>query len=753
VHDHRPGWGWDDIAIIGMSGRFPGARDLAEYWDNLAGGVESITAFTPEELAASGVDLAAFDNPFFVPKGSVVEGADRFDANFFGYSPREAESLDPQQRLFLETAWLALEDAGYDPQAFPGLVGVYGGCAMSTYLHLLEANPEFMALLGYLQVYIGNDKDYLTTHVSYKLNLRGPSFSIQTACSTSLLAVAVAADHLLSGQCDMALAGGVCIRAPQELGYYHEPGGIFSPDGRCRVFDADAAGVVFGNGVGVVVLKRLADALADGDAIDAVVRGWAVNNDGAGKASYAAPSLAGQAAVIREAQRRAGIEPETVTYVECHGTGTAVGDPIEIAALTEAFATDRRQFCAVGSVKTNVGHLDPAAGVASLVKTVLALRHRQIPPSLHCDTPNPEIDFAASPFFVNQELTEWAGGDGPRRAGVSGFGIGGTNVHLLLEEAPEPPALPDGRDDHLVVLSARNRPALETMTANLARHLRDHPELTVADVAWTTQAGRRALPQRWATVCRDVDDLLETLDGNDPRRVLEGTAGAGGRPVAFMFSGQGTQHVDMARGLYKGMPAFRKALDACADALAPHLDLDLRKLLFPPKRKARAATAQLTRTELAQPALFAVEYALARLWADLGVEPAAMAGHSIGEYVAACLAGVFSLDDALAVVAARGRLMQALPEGSMLAVPLGADDLAPWLGDDLDLAAANEAALAVASGPTPAIEALAGRLAADGIEGRVLHTSHAFHSRMMEPMLDEFAGVVAAVERHEPTVP
>ena len=407
------------IAIIGMSGRFPGAPSIDRFWENLRNGIESITQFTQSELQAVGVDSAAFDNPAYVPAGSILEDIDLFDAAFFGFSPREAESLDPQHRLFLETALHALEDAGYDPETFPGSVGVYAGCAMSGYLDHLQSNPEFMALLGYLQVHIGNDKDYLTTRVSYKLNLKGPSFSIQTACSTSLLAVAVAGDHLLSHQCDMALAGGACVRVPQKAGYYFEPGGIFSPDGHCRVFDESAAGVVFGNGVGVVVLRRLADALADGDPIYAVVKGWAVNNDGATKGSFAAPSLKGQADVIACAHKNADVRADTITYIEAHGTGTSVGDPIEIAALTKAFraSTMRKQFCAVGSVKTNIGHLDPAAGVASLIKTVLALQHREIPPTLNCETLNPAIDFTDSPFFVNRKLSTWDAG--VRRAGVA----------------------------------------------------------------------------------------------------------------------------------------------------------------------------------------------------------------------------------------------------------------------------------------------------------------------------------------------
>ena len=743
------------IAIIGMSGRFPGAPSVGRFWDNLRHGVESITQFSRSELEASGVDPSAFDEPAYVPAGSILEDVDLFDAAFFGFSPREAESLDPQHRLFLETAWHALEDAGYDPETFPGSVGVYGGCAMSAYLDYLQSNPEFMALLGYLQVHIGNDKDYLTTRVSYKLNLKGPSFSVQTACSTSLLAVAVAGDHLLSHQCDMALAGGVCVRVPQKTGYYFEPGGIFSPDGHCRVFGENSAGVVFGNGVGVVVLRRLADALADGDAIHAVVKGWAVNNDGAAKGSFAAPSLEGQADVIARAHEHAGVRADTITYVEAHGTGTSVGDPVEIAALAQAFrvSTARKQFCAVGSVKSNVGHLDPAAGVASLIKTVLALEHREIPPILNCDTLNPAIDFADSPFFVNRELFSWDGGGGARRAGVSGFGIGGTNVHLVLEEAPPVKPAATSRRHHLAVLSARSVRALRAAATNLAEHLTVTPGLDAAEVAYTLQAGRRALDHRCAIVYRDVDDLVEALANSDSARVIGAADLPRERTVAFMFPGQGAQHVNMGRDLYEHEPTFHAALDQCAELLAPRLDLDLRTLLYPAKEDTEAAQALLTQTAITQPALFAVEYALAQLWIQWGIRPAAMIGHSIGELVAACLADVFSLEDGLALVAERGRLMQAVPHGSMVAVYLSEEELRAVLPPELDLAAANEAGLTVASGRTADVEAFEARLAEGGVSFQRLHTSHAFHSRMMDGVVEAFAGAVAKLSLAPPLIP
>jgi acyl transferase domain-containing protein len=741
------------VAIIGMSGRFPGARDLTELWTNLRDGVESVRPLRPDELEAAGVDPSALSNPYFVPAGSVLDGPEMFDANFFGYSPREAQSLDPQQRLFMETSWLALEDAGYDPGTFPGLIGVYGGCAMSTYLHRLEANPEFMALLGYLQVYIGNDKDYLTTHVSHRLDLRGPSFSVQTACSTSLLAVAIAADQLTSGQCDMALAGGVCVRSPQETGYYFEPGGIFSPDGHCRVFDEKAAGVVFGNGVGVVVLKRLADALADGDTIDAVLRGWAVNNDGSAKASYAAPSLEGQASVIKRAQEIAGVDPSTITYIEAHGTGTVMGDPVEIAALTSAFGAGDSggQYCAVGSVKTNLGHLDPAAGVASLIKTVLSFKNRQIPPSLNFRQPNPAIDFANSPFYVNTELSEWTASRGPRRAGVSGFGIGGTNVHLVLEEAQDRLPTPVNEVPQLLVMSARTQSALDDVIANLGRQIDAHPDLSAPDVAYTSQIGRRAHSERAAVVYQDTADLSRALANRDPRRLLIGSASAGGS-LAFLFSGQGSQRAGMGLGLYQQQSAFREAVDTCVEILRPHLGLDLTQLLFPSVAETAEADDRLRRTEYTQPALFTVEYALAQLWHALGVDPDVLIGHSIGEYVAACLAGVLSLEDALALVAARGRMMQQLPAGAMLAVALPEADVQPYLRD-LDLAATNDYSSCVLSGATDVVTRLHDVLAGQGVACQILNTSHAFHSRMMDPLLADFREVVEKVSLRTPHLP
>jgi acyl transferase domain-containing protein len=743
-----------DIAVIGMSARFPGAGNVAEYWRNLHEGIESISFYTPEELASSGIDVSLLNNPQYVKAGSVLEDIEAFDASFFSLSPREAESMDPQQRLFLECAWHALEDAGYDPGAYNRLIGVFAGCAMSTYLSQLQKNPDFMNLVGFLQVLIGNDKDYLPTHVSYKLNLKGPSVSIQTTCSTSLVAICISCQNLLTHQCDMALAGGVCIRVPHKTGYFYEPGGIYSPDGHCRVFDAKAQGVVFGNGVGIVVLKRLSDALADGDCIRAVIKGWAINNDGSAKPSYAAPAVSGQAEVIRRAHAAAGIRPETITYVEAHGTGTVVGDPVEIAALSQAFqqGTRKKNFCAVGSVKTNFGHLDHAAGVAGLIKTVLALEHKMLPPSLNCETLNPSIDFANTPFYVNSALSEWKTGRRPRRAGVSAFGIGGTNAHVILEEAPATKSVRSSRSHHLLVISARTRDALEAATTNLTEHLKQHPEQNLADISYTYQVGRRAFVHRRMLVCEDVADAIGAIEAKDPKRVFTGVRGPARRQIVFMFSGQGTQYVHMAADLYRTEPIFREHVDRCTELLKPSLGFDLRRVLYP-RVKLKEAADQLKQTAVTQPALFVIEYALANLWMQWGVRPQAMIGHSIGEYVAACLAGVFSLEDGLRLVAERGRLMQQQPGGSMLAVPLPEHEVQSILGKELCLAAVNEASMCVVSGPTEAVKSFAEQLSADGRECRYLHTSHAFHSWMMDPILQPLTKAIQKINLKPPAIP
>jgi acyl transferase domain-containing protein/acyl carrier protein len=746
------------IAIVGMACRFPGSADVDAFWRNLRAGRESIVSFGADELDGV-VDHTLLSDPNYVRARGVLEGADLFDAGFFGLSPREAELTDPQQRLFLECAWTALEDAGHDPDGFDGTIGVYAGTGWNSYFTSnLAAQPGLLESDAGHQVLLGNEKDNLTTRVSYKLNLTGPSLAVQTGCSSSLVATSLACQALLSYQCDMALAGGVSVMFPQ-AGYLYRPGNIFSPDGHCRAFDARAEGTVLGSGVGVVALKRLEDALRDGDHIHAVIKGTAVNNDGAVKVGYTAPSVAGQAKCILEANAIAGIAADSIGYVEAHGTATALGDPVEFEALTKAFrqSTSATGFCGLGSVKTNIGHLDAAAGVAGLIKAVLALQHREIPPSLHFERPNPQIDLTHSPFYVASALASWPAGPAPRRAGVSSFGLGGTNAHVVLEEAPERRADPEkgAPDAHstLLPLSAKTKVALESAQALLAAHLRAHPELDLRDVAHTLQVGRKPFAHRRVVVARSAAEALRALDGEEPRRVHAGLAKNDRHGAAFLFSGQGAQYVEMGRELYDGEPVFRHHLDRCLTLLERDHGLELRALLYPSPERAARAARELKQTENAQPALFALEYALAQTWAAWGVTMRAGLGHSVGEYVAATLAGVFELEDALALVALRGRLMQALPSGAMLAVALAPEQVEPLLGPLLDLAAVNEPGSSVVSGPSEAVAELQRRLVADGIAAQPLQTSHGFHSRMMDPMLAPFAQRLAQVALRPPSIP
>jgi len=775
-----------DIAVVGMAGRFPGARDLAQLWRNLRDGVESVTWLSDEELLAAGTAPELLANPRFVRAASLLDGVESFDAPFFGYSAHEAAIMDPQQRLFLEHAWAALEDAGHLPARFDGLIGVYAGVAWNTYLLAnLTTHPELFAGGGGFQVFITNDKDFMPTRVSYKLDLKGPSLIVQTSCSTSLVATHLACLSLLNYECDMALAGGVTVRVPQHQGYLYLDGGLASPDGHCRSFDAAAAGTIFGSGVGVVALRRLADALADGDPIQAVIKGSAINNDGSLKVSYTAPAVEGQSEVIAAAQAMAGIDPETIGYVEAHGTATALGDPVEVMALTRVFRerTAKTGFCGLGSIKSNFGHLDAAAGVAGLIKTVLALKHRQIPPSLHFATPNPAIDFAASPFYVNAQLADWPETGTPRRAAVSSFGVGGTNAHVILEEPPQPEPAAPARPWQLLVLSARSEEALEAATDRLADRFGPHPPGpplpspplppgegagvrasggdTLADIAYTLRTGRAVFRHRRMLVCaaeenptavadllrrRDPGEVLTAVDDEDPRA----------RPVVFLLPGQGAQHAGMGRDLYAEEPVFREAIDRSAELLLPHLGLDLRRLLWPPPEEtneADEAARRLQQTDLTQPALFAVELALAQLWMSWGVQPQALLGHSLGELTAACLAGVFSLADALALVAARGRLIAELPPGAMLSVPLSEAEIAPLLTPELALAAVNEPARSVVSGPAAAVADLEARLETRGARSRRLHTSHAFHSSMMEPAVAPFTAAVRRCSLTPPRIP
>ena len=740
-----------DVAVIGMAGRFPGAADLEGFWRNVREGVECISFFSPDELRLSGIPTFLSENPAYVPARAVLDGLELFDPGFFGFSPRDAAYMDPQHRLFLECTWEAMEDGGYDPRRYEGAVGVYAGASTNSYLIAVLSHADLVAALNDFQTIVGNDKDFLATRASYHLNLRGPSVNVQTACSTSLVAIHMACQSLLTGECDMALAGGVSVRVPQRSGYLYQRGGILSEDGHCRAFDAAASGTVGGNGAGVVLLKRLSKALEDGDQIRAVIKGSAINNDGANKVGFTAPSVTGQAAVIAEALGIAGIDPRDISYIETHGTGTALGDPIEVAALAEVFGhRPAGERCAIGSLKTNIGHLDAAAGAAALIKTVLALQHRQLPPSLNYSAPNPKIRFEDGPFYVNHALSEWPADGRPRRAGVSSFGIGGTNAHVVLEEAPEVRSTPATASPQLLVLSARTPSALGTMAQNLSRHLDAHPDLDLADVAFTLQLGRKAFNHRRGVVCGNRQAAVQALACGEG---FVGQVGEGQRAVAFIFPGQGSQDINMARDLYSSQPGFRADVDDCARILDPWLGLDVGSLLYPDGAAAIESDERLADTKFAQPALFVVEYALARLWIRCGVRPAMMLGHSLGEYVAACVAGVFSLADALALVAARGRLMQQLSPGAMLSINLSEEELRPMLDASIAIAAVNGPAMCVASGPIDPLSALERALRARRVECRPLPVNRAFHSPLTDPILDPFREELERIKFAPPQIP
>ena len=746
------------IAIVGMAGRFPAARNLDEFWENLKNGVEAIRPFSDAELLAAGVSPEELAQPEYVKSGVVLQDLDLFDASFFGFSPRDAAIMDPQHRLFLECAWEALENSGHTPANFPGSIGVYAGSGMNSYMiHNLLTNRALMESAGlFLIRQTGNDKDVLATRVSYELNLRGPSINVQTACSTSLVAVHLACQSLLNQECDLALAGGVTIEFPHGRGYLYREGEILSRDGHCRAFDADSSGTVFSSGAGLVVLRRLEDALADRDTIHAVILGSAINNDGARKAGYLAPSVDGQAEVIAEALAISGVEPRDISYVETHGTGTKVGDPIEIKALNQAFRihTQETNFCAIGSLKASIGHLDTAAGVAGLIKTVLALKHRQMPPSLHFHKPNPLIDFASSPFRVNSTLAEWSAPRGPRRAGVTSLGIGGTNAHVVLQEAPLHTAAEKTtgeRPYQLLTMSAKSPSALDQISQNLANYLEHNSQSRIEDVAFTLQRGRKEFRQRRIAVVSTHDNANSLFRGAASGPLYTGQAAEKAPNVVFLFSGQGSQYVNMGRALYESEPIFRAQLDLCAEQLQPNLSLDLRTLLYPAPEHSADAAEKLSHTRFTQPALFTIEYALAQWWIALGISPSAMMGHSIGEYVAACLSGVFSLQDGLRISALRGRLMDEMPRGSMLSVSARPDALS--IPADLSLAVVNGPEQCVVSGPTPAIQKFAATLEKNAVPCRELHTSHAFHSSMMDPMLESFRAEISKIALHPPATP
>jgi phthiocerol/phenolphthiocerol synthesis type-I polyketide synthase E len=758
------------IAIVGMAGRFPGAASLSEYWRNLRGGVESIVDLTHDDLVAAGVGEKALTNRSYIRRAALLPGIEEFDAGFFGITPQAARMLDPQHRLFLQTAWHALEDAGYDPAGSDATVGVFATSSTSGYLlHNLMSHYDPAMVIGQgasfdmVNLSLSNDKDHLATRVAYQLNLRGPAMSVQTACSSSLVAVHLACQSILNGECEVALAGGSSIRIPHNVGYWFEPGTMVSPTGHCRPFDIRSDGTIFGSGVGAVVLKSLLDALDDGDRIHAVIRGSALNNDGSTKMNYAAPTAAGQAEVIAEAHAVAEVDASTISYIESHGTGTPLGDPIEIEGLRQAFSIsdeDRPGPCYIGSVKSNIGHLETAAGIAGLIKTILCLKHRALPATLHFTSPNPELHLDRGPFVVRGEDGPWEW-DGPLRAGVSSFGVGGTNAHVVLEEAPVVEESEVAPGPQVLLLSARTEAALTSARTALGAELSDVQELSLPDAAYTL-ARRRREPIRLAAVVNDQEDAVSVLSDaeNDNTFIsaapeLPAGIESASERIVFVFPGQGAQHIGMARGLHDCEEVFRKHFDTCAAAFGDEMGFDLRGEVFD------GAGRNLERTDRAQPALFTVEYALAKLAESYGVRPAALAGHSIGEWVAGTLAGVFDLPTAVKAVAMRARLMHASARGVMVAVALGPDAVAEHLTAQVDsgsaaavdLAAINDPGSCVVAGSEEAIRDFQARLAEKGITARRVRTAHAFHSRLMNPVIPEFTAFLSRLDLREPQIP
>lgn len=755
----------DALAVVGMAGRFPGADSIDQLWQNLTAGKETLTTFTDEQLLAAGISAELVADPNYVKVRGLINKPEEFDAAFFGFRPREAELMDPQHRIFLETCWQAIEMSGYAPSKCQGNVGVWGGMSTgmsnNTYLlNNLHSHPDVLEEEDILPAMLGNENDYLTTRVSHKLNLKGPSVNVQCACSTSLVAIATAYQSLMTYGADMALAGGVSVSYPQHEGYLYQEGDIGAPDGHCRPFDSDAQGTVFSNGVGVVVLKRLEDAIEDGDTIYALIRGAAINNDGAEKVSFAAPSVNGQADVIATAQAIAGVEPETVTYVECHGTGTNIGDPIEVAGLMEAFSrgTDKTGFCGLGSIKSNFGHLDSAAGVTSFIKTVLCLHHKKLVPTLHYKTPNPKIDFANSPFYVCDKTVPWEVEGFPRRAGVSGFGIGGTNAHIVLEEAGEyaasnRPKSAVEQSNQLLLISAKTGPALKDAAIQLGEYLETAKEEDFADIAYTLREGRESFRHRACVLANGTKNAAQVLSKFDRSKFSLGEAKSDDASVVFMFPGGGAQYVNMGYDLYKAEPEFAKWVDRGVSLHKERTGVDLKSIWFASNESIEAAEQTFIRPSMQLPAIFIVEIALAKLWQSKGIEPSALIGHSVGENTAACLSGVMGFEDALGLVSLRGQLFETVEPGGMLSVALSVDDLSPYLNDDLDLATINGPNQCTVAGRSDVLKALEKKLTTDDVDAQVIPIAIAAHSHLLEPILNEFGDYLRSIKLKAPDIP
>lgn len=740
------------IAIIGMSCRLPGANNISEFWKNLENGVESISTFTDEELRAAGISEELINSPNYIKRKGIIGGAEYFDASFFNITPRDAEIMDPQHRIFLECAWHALEDGGYDPDNTSQKIGVFGGSGTNWHLSSVYNNEAVKSYASGTSMVTANDKDYLATRVSYMLNLTGPSLTMQSACSTSMSAIVMGVGSLLSQQCDMVLAGGSTIELPEKKGYLYQEGGLESSDGHCRAFDEKADGTVFSRGAGVVLLKRYVDAVRDGDHIHGVILGGAINNDGKDKIGFTAPSLEGQVNVAIEALELSGIEPSDLTYVEAHGTATNLGDPIEVSSLKEVFETytDKKQFCALGSVKTNIGHTDSASGVAGLIKVLLAMKNKKYPAHIHFSNPNPKINLNEGPFFICPETTDWNTENNiPRRALVNSFGVGGTNACVVIEEGPSEETARDEKEK-LIMLSARSEQALLEAKENLNKYILENNSINSSDLAYTLQIGRKKFEHREVVSFKTLEELSGKL--NKEGFSNKGVCTEDEKPIIFMFPGQGNQYLNMGLDLYNSNATYRQTFDYCCDHLKLKLNLELRDYIFAVEGSEKAKMA-LEQTWITQPAIFVVSYAMAKTIMEKGVMPEAMIGHSVGEYVAACLSGVITLEDALVLVAKRGELVQKLPGGSMLAVLENEDKILPFLTKGVEVAAVNNPNLIVLAGPDEHISQLQKKLDNAGYFHKKLDTSHAFHSAMMEPCLPEFEKCFENVELSTPNIP
>lgn len=742
-----------DIAITGIACRFPGAKNKDEYWNNLKNGIDSIRKITDEELEAAGINPDIYNREDYVKAVSTIEDIELFDAGYFRYSPKEAAMIDPQHRIFLELSVEALEDAGFSPEKSKEVAGVFSGSGFNTYLlnNILKGR-DLQSSSDNFFIQISSDKDNLSTRVSYKLDLKGPSLNIQTSCSTSLVAVHYAMQSLLNYECDVALAGGVSVRVPK-AGYFYQEEMISSDDGSCRPFDKDAKGTVFGSGAGVVVLKRLKDAIRDNDPVICVIKGSAVNNDGAEKVGYTAPGSKGQQRVIEQALAIADIPVSSISSIEAHGTGTLLGDPIEFEALRQTYGKQLKgsNRCAIGSVKSNIGHVESAAGIASLIKMALCLKNKQLVPTLHFKQPNEHINLSDSPFYVNTKLREWENNtDEPLRCGVSSFGIGGTNAHIIMEESNfRPDVTPSEKVYHLLPLSAQSTASLAKQPEQLKEFLEKNKHADIADIAYSLCMGRTDRRYRKIIIAKNLPEIIDAIQTNNPAAIFGNKSEATCSKVVFMFPGQGSQYVDMARGIYKNEKIFREEVDKCADILFRATNLEILPVLFPDDTNSSNPVDLINQTRYTQPILFVIEYALSKLLISWGIEPYTMIGHSVGEYVAACLCGVFSPEDALFLISERGRLINNLEEGDMCAVNISPEELKKIISESLSVAAANGPDLMVVSGEKQSIQDFTTVLDQKNISYRKLHTSHAFHSAMMDPVLDEFRQIASKVHYNQ----